>query len=281
MKIIFCDADPIVNTANARRCGSVRVAGVGAKIANAAAKDAFYASLAENATGAVGSKAINAALSVEDKNLRRAALLRLGENSGDDSVFASAVSKIDLGGGDSWMAEYRGADGKDGMDFVRNMEKFAELSNRLLKIDAKLADKINRKVLTTEVPASLSVKSRVELARVYLLAASNMVALGDEVGALNFLSGKLTKLNSSQDRMLALSIEDYFPRYVKIASAAYSKDKAAALKELKGCADICRIMEARRGAENLVRLAFSMQENGIPREDIVGVLSKFLPKFGK
>lgn len=254
---------------------------VGAKIANAAAKDAFYASLAENATGAVGSKAINAALSVEDKNLRRAALLKLGENSGDDSVFASAVSKIDLGGGDSWMAEYRGADGKDGMDFVRNMEKFAELSNRLLKIDAKLADKINRKVLTTEVPASLSVKSRVELARVYLLAASNMVALGDEVGALNFLSGKLTKLNSSQDRMLALSIEDYFPRYVKIASAAYSKDKAAALKELKGCADICRIMDARVGAENLVRLAFSMQENGIPREDIVGVLSKFLPKFGK
>ena len=254
---------------------------VGAKIADAAAKDAFYASLAENATGAVGSKAINAALSVGDKNLRRAALLRLGENSGDDSVFASAVSKIDLGGGDSWMAEYRGADGKDGMDFVRNMEKFAELSNRLLKIDAKLADKINRKVLTTEVPASLSVKSRVELARVYLLAASNMVALGDEVGALNFLSGKLTKLNSSQDRMLALSIGDYFPRYVKIASSAYLKDKTVALKELKECAEICRIMEARRGAENLVRLAFSMQENGIPREDIVYVLSKFLPKFGK
>ena len=69
--------------------------------------------------------------------------------------------------------------------------------------------------------------------------------------------------------------------FAKIASAAYLKDKTVALKELKECAEICRIMEARRGAENLVRLAFSMQENGIPREDIVGVLSKFLPKFGK
>ena len=265
-EIMFILAD---NASKKDEC--LKLLKIAPRISNSAKRDEFYARLSESVADDLGAQAIKIAARIGDSQKRYAAMVKLGETSGNMSVFADAVAEIDLSASYDWISHYgQNLPGEaSDAESIEAVGKFAQLARALLKQNPALAKKINDRAVDIKISAIPGEREKKRLTFAYMLAASNMARMGDGARALEFLTSQMHNLD----------VPAAFEEYAAIAAQAYSKDKAAAMKALFAAANIAAAMSGQDSARCPVFLAYVLQTNKVPAEDSVRVLSPFLPKF--
>lgn len=235
------------------------------RLTSADKRDAFLASLAENAASNIGAKAIPITDKIRNHTVRHTALIKLGENAKNEKVLAEAVARINLSRGDAWIDNYR-AENSAQTKALQKMSRYAQLAKDLISSDKGLATKMNDRAAEISAQTEklqMNKNGRMDKSQFVNLCEiviKNYSLLGDEEKALAFYTRNISDI---------IAQKKVFDDYCDMACRVYSKNQNLAMKALELCS----------GLDSNVRFAFKIQLAGLKKSDCLKLLSKHLPKF--